>query len=201
MLTRRTEQTIRTLKSIGSFHAQIQLSAARDPQIETRHSPCRALKACSRRAVISRHTSVSPRFCSSVVTPIPAKFYRSGHARPRCKPVKAAQEACSRASRTTLFTSHVENQVYTRRSKLHRSLRFPPKQIRLVDAQITLEIGKAATLVMFQPSAPAREPITRMHAPVVRPNSGQLKINSLHNFLNPPICYDFSPCSVSSACG
>jgi len=27
------------------------------------------------------------------------------------------------------------------------------------------------------------------------------EINSLHTFVNPPICYDCSPCSASSGCG
>jgi hypothetical protein len=27
------------------------------------------------------------------------------------------------------------------------------------------------------------------------------EINSLRTFLNPPICYDCSPCSASSGCG
>jgi hypothetical protein len=66
-----------------------QFSLARDPAIDTRHSPDLALSACSIRATISRHSSASPRFCSSIVTPIALQFYRRWDARLRCKPGKS----------------------------------------------------------------------------------------------------------------
>ena len=52
-------------------------SLLRDPLMDTRHVPCRPLKACSRNTAISRHSPASPRFCSSMVTPILWEFYRS----------------------------------------------------------------------------------------------------------------------------
>ena len=40
--------------------------------------------------------------------------------------------------------------------------------------------------------------ITPVSFAKIRPSR---EINSLHIFLNPPICYDCSPCSASSGCG
>ena len=62
-------------KPFGPSTLISQFSLARDPMIDTRQSPRRSANACSMRAAISRHRPASPRFCKSMVTPIPA-FYR-----------------------------------------------------------------------------------------------------------------------------
>lgn len=57
-----------------------QFSLARDPAMDTRHSPRRSLKACSILATISRQSSGSPRLCNSTVTAIAVQLYRRGTA-------------------------------------------------------------------------------------------------------------------------
>ena len=64
----------------------------------------------------------------------------------------------------SLFTNRVENQAANWR-KPRRWPRVPRRCGRLAGAVTAPEIGKAATLVMFQPSAPAREPTAWIHVP------------------------------------
>jgi hypothetical protein len=52
------------------------------------------------------------------------------------------------------------------KAEASRAARFASRKNRtLAGLESALEIGKAATLVMFQPSAPAREPIAWIHVP------------------------------------
>ena len=61
-------------KPFGPSTRISQFSLSRDPAIDTRQSPRRSANACSMRAVMSLHSRVSLRFCSSIVTPIARNF-------------------------------------------------------------------------------------------------------------------------------
>jgi hypothetical protein len=80
----------------------------------------------------------------------------------RCKPVNPARYQDPELGRTSLFTIAVEiRDWFNLPRELHeefRRLAGLPKNVRSGN-------GKAATLVMFQPSAPAREPTAWIHAP------------------------------------
>jgi hypothetical protein len=73
-------------KPFGPSSRISQFSLARDPAIDTRPSPRRSANACSMCAVISLHSCASPRFCSSIDTPIPLHFIVQSNAYPWCKP-------------------------------------------------------------------------------------------------------------------
>ncbi len=54
-----------------------QLSFARDPRIDTRHSPGLSLSTCSMRAAISRRVRGSPVFCISTLAAISPVLYKA----------------------------------------------------------------------------------------------------------------------------
>src|ERR1700674_3291447 len=56
-----------------------QLSFARDPTIDTRHSPATSLSTCSTPARISLRARGSPVFCISIVTAISPNIVQSDH--------------------------------------------------------------------------------------------------------------------------
>jgi len=79
-----------------------------------------------------------------------------------CKPVNAASRRHLELLRTSLFTTPVEiRDCFSLARELHEEFRW------LAGSSRNAGHGnrKAATLVMFQPSAPAREPTAWIHAP------------------------------------
>ena len=150
-------------KPLGPSTRKSQLSAARDPSIDTHHSPCRLLNACSRYAVISRHSWASPRFCNSIVTAIRRQSVQD------ILPTRGAKRSTPR--RTGLLIHHKQPYpqfMLKNRADRRRKTEGPCHRVSCIEAADGIEareIGKAATLVMLQPPAPAREPTAWMHAP------------------------------------
>ena len=70
-----------------------QLSSARDPAIDTRHSPATSLSTCSTPARISLRARESPVFCISIVTAMFLVLYKVTSNYFLSKPVKASQMA------------------------------------------------------------------------------------------------------------
>src|SRR5207245_9822261 len=79
-------------KPLGPSTRSSQFAAADDPAIDTHHSPCRPLNACSRYAVISRHSWASTRFGRSIVTAIRRQSSARHTAHTWCKAVNTAQD-------------------------------------------------------------------------------------------------------------
>jgi hypothetical protein len=150
-------------KPLGPSTRKSQLSAARDPAIDTHHSPCRLLNARSRHAVISRHRWASPRFCNSIVTAIRRQSVQD------VLPTRGAKRSTPR--RTGLLIHHKQPypQFMLKIEQIEEgTLRaLPSSELDRSGGcdRVAGEIGKAATLVMLQPPAPAREPTAWMHAP------------------------------------
>jgi hypothetical protein len=66
-----------------------QLSFARDPMIDTCHSPGLSLSTCSMRAAISPRVRGSPVFCISILTAITPTLYKAARLPPHVqKPVR-----------------------------------------------------------------------------------------------------------------
>lgn len=80
-------------KPFGPSTRISQFSLARDPAMDTRHSPRLSLNACSMLAAISFDSWASPRFCSSIVTPIALHFIELQLPIRLCKPVKAMRDS------------------------------------------------------------------------------------------------------------
>jgi hypothetical protein len=73
-----------------------QLSFARDPTIDTRHSPATSLSTCSTPARISLRARGSPVFCISIVTAISPILYKATTNYFLSKPLKTSQMKPSR---------------------------------------------------------------------------------------------------------
>jgi len=82
-----------------------QLSFARDPTIDTRHSPATSLSTCSTPARISLRARESPVFCISIVTAMSLVLYKVTSNYFLSKPVKTSQIAPSQVLFGRFFTN------------------------------------------------------------------------------------------------
>ena len=160
---RRNQTNCKYAQIPWSFHSQIPV--VRCPRSTDRHAPCTLPAAES---VLEEHS------VAQLSAPEILQLNRDSHLMRILSKARWPSAVQTGQVRTgwvfqrimnSLFTSRVENQVSHSRSK--RISRFGPRKIGKVGGwcEVALKIGKAATLVMFQPPAPAREPMARIHVP------------------------------------
>jgi hypothetical protein len=89
-----------------------QFSLPPHPVMDTCHSPGLSLRACSMRATISRHSSASPVFRSSVATPMNCNFIQRDPL-PSCQ-CKQVKPACISTDRSRSNLSRLPQKTQTR---------------------------------------------------------------------------------------
>ena len=164
MLSGRAGQRIRSFKALRSLHPHLPILACARPGNGNSPAPSSVGKS-----VFDLRSNVPAQLRIAEILQLDghshsAHFIARSTARPWCKTVKAKYGGLRRASCAWFFTIGVENRAATKKiGGDYKDARGSEKN-RLCGT-ICPEMEKAATLVMLQPSAPAREPKAWMHAP------------------------------------